>query len=388
MARKIVVVFLMLLLGACAHTTSTSENRTVTSKRGSKSIVKNQTKKQTKGGHKRRHAKIRNKTKPLFALSPLSQFPMRSSSTGANWLLLTPMRALASTGGSATAPPPEVLAPTTPEQNASTNVHIVDEAHVIFDFPVTYNLRVRKWVRYFQTVGRSSFRRWLERSTRHIPHIQASLAEAGLPTDIAYVAMIESGFSSGATSHANAMGMWQFIAATGSRYGLKIDWWIDERRDFEKATASAIGYMSDLFRQFGSWYLVAASYNMGENGVRRLIRRYNTNSFWQLADLGALPEETRNYVPKMLAAMLIAKAPALYGFRDLNFQLPFVFDTFDAPGGTDLIALARYLGVSEQSLLELNPELIRGFIPRDIKIHRIRIPKGSQNAVAQFLGGN
>lgn len=261
----------------------------------------------------------------------------------------------------------------------------VDEAHLIFDFPVTYNARVRKWIRYFQTTGRPSFRRWLERSTRYIPYIQTELKRAGLPTDIAYVAMIESGFSSSAVSHAHAMGMWQFIAPTGKRYGLDVEWWIDERRDFEKATQAAIGYMSDLFEQFGSWYLVAASYNMGEGGVRRLIKRHKTNSFWDLADRGALPEETRNYVPKMLAAMLIAKAPALYGFRDLNFQLPFAFEVFDAPGGTDLVALASHLGVSERSLTELNPELLKGFIPREVKSHRIRIPKGSRNAVAQFL---
>ncbi|MDZ4082501.1 MAG: transglycosylase SLT domain-containing protein [Bdellovibrionales bacterium] len=261
----------------------------------------------------------------------------------------------------------------------------VNEAHLIFDFPVTYNARVRKWIRYFQTTGRSSFRRWLERSTRYIPYIHSELKRAGLPTDIAYVAMIESGFSSSAVSHANAMGMWQFIAPTGERYGLNVDWWIDERRDYEKATKAAIGYMSDLFDQFGSWYLVAASYNMGEGGVRRLIKRHKTNSFWDLADRGALPEETRNYVPKMLAAMLIAKAPALYGFRDLEFHVPFAFEFYNAPGGTDLINLANHLGVSERSLTELNPELLKGFIPRDIKSHRIRIPKGSRSAVAMYL---
>lgn len=261
----------------------------------------------------------------------------------------------------------------------------LNEAHLIFDFPVTYNARVRKWIRYFQTTGRSSFRRWLERSTRYIPYIQSELKREGLPTDIAYVAMIESGFSSSAVSHANAMGMWQFIAPTGERYGLNVDWWIDERRDYEKATKAAIGYMADLFEQFGSWYLVAASYNMGEGGVRRLIKRHKTNSFWDLADRGALPEETRNYVPKMLAAMLIAKAPALYGFRDLEFHVPFAFEFYNAPGGTDLINLANHLGVSERSLTELNPELLKGFIPRDVKSHRIRIPKGSRSAVAMFL---
>lgn len=261
-----------------------------------------------------------------------------------------------------------------------------NEAHLIFDFPVTYNARVRKWIKYFQTTGRPSFRRWLERSSRFIPNIQDEMKKANLPLDLAYVAMIESGFSSSASSHANALGMWQFIAPTGSRYGLAIDWWIDERRDFEKSTKAAIAYMSDLFEQFGSWYLVAASYNMGENGVRRLIKRHKTNSFWDLADRGALPEETRNYLPKMLAAMLIAKAPALYGFRGLEFQVPYAYDTLDVPGGTDLINLANHLGVSERSLTELNPELLKAFVPREVKTHRIRIPKGSKIAVSQYVG--
>lgn len=260
-----------------------------------------------------------------------------------------------------------------------------NEAHLIFDFPVTYNSRVKKWIKYFQTAGRPSFRRWLERSSRYIPAIQGEMQKANMPLDLAYLAMIESGFSSSANSHANAMGMWQFIAPTGHRYGLAIDWWIDERRDFEKSTKAAIGYMSDLFEQFGSWYLVAASYNMGENGVRRLISRYKTNSFWDLADRGALPEETRDYLPKMLAAMLIAKAPALYGFRGLEFQVPYAYDSLEVPGGTDLINLANHLGVSERSLTELNPELLKAFVPREVKTHRIRIPKGSKIAVSQYV---
>lgn len=262
-----------------------------------------------------------------------------------------------------------------------------NEAHLIFDFPVTYNSRVRKWIKYFQTTGRPSFHRWLERSSRYIPRIQEEMKRANLPLDLAYVAMIESGFSSSASSHANALGMWQFIAPTGRRYGLSIDWWIDERRDFEKSTKAAISYMADLFEQFGSWYLVAASYNMGENGVRRLIKRHKTNSFWDLADRGALPEETRNYLPKMLAAMLIAKAPALYGFRGLEFQVPYAYDSLEVPGGTDLINLANYLGVSERALTELNPELLKAFIPREVKTHRIRIPKGSKIAVSLYVNG-
>lgn len=256
---------------------------------------------------------------------------------------------------------------------------------IIFDIPVTYNSRVSQWIQFFQTRGRRSFRIWLERSARFLPLLQYELTEAGLPQDLVYVAMIESGFSSHAHSHAGAMGMWQFIAPTGQRYGLKIDWWIDERRDFHKATRAAIRYMSDLYKQFNSWYLVAASYNMGENGVRRLIKKHGTNNFWELADRGALPNETTDYVPKIIAAILISKAPGLYGFRDLNYEMPLSFEYTTVPGGTDLINLASYLGVSEKYLQDLNPELLKGFVPRDVASHKIRVPKGAMMTVSQYI---
>lgn len=259
------------------------------------------------------------------------------------------------------------------------------ETPLIFDLPVTYNARVRTWIRYFQTEGRITFRNWLERSSRFLPVLQYELSRARLPQDLVYVPMIESGFSPNAASPAGAVGMWQFIPETGRRYGLRVDWWLDERKDFHKATQAAIRYMSDLYRQFGSWYLVTASYNMGENGVRRLVNRYQTRNFWELSERGALPQETSDYLPKIIAAMLIAKAPALYGFRDLNYQMPLSFESIMVPGGTDIVNLASYLGVSGKYLKELNPELIKGFIPRTVRSHKIRVPKGSMLAVGHFV---
>jgi membrane-bound lytic murein transglycosylase D len=270
-------------------------------------------------------------------------------------------------------------------EKSSMEFSSASETPLIFDIPVTYNARVSFWIHYFQTEGRSSFQRYLERSARFLPILQYELTRSGLPQDLVYVAMIESGFSPNASSHASAMGLWQFIEPTGRRYGLKIDWWIDERKDFLKSTRAAISYMTDLYRQFNSWYLVAASYNMGENGVRRLIQRHRTNNFWELADKGALPQETTNYVPKIIAATLISKAPALYGFRGLDYQMPLSFEYFNAPGGTDLVHLAQYLGVSEKYLKELNPELLHAMIPRHVGGHKIRIPKGSMTTVAQFV---
>lgn len=259
-----------------------------------------------------------------------------------------------------------------------------NETPFIFDIPVTYNARVSSWIRFFQSEGRKSFKTWLERSARYVPVIEDELTRAGLPQDLVYVAMIESGFRPDAVSHMGAMGMWQFISSTGQRYGLHIAWWLDERRDFAKSTHAAISYMKDLNEQFGSWYLVTASYNMGETGVRRLMKKYATNNFWELADRRALPRETTDYVPKIIAATLIAKAPALYGFRDLDYQVPLAFDMVRVPGGTDLVNLAGYLGVSSKYMMELNPELTRGFIPREVSGHQIRVPKGSTLMVSQF----
>lgn len=270
-------------------------------------------------------------------------------------------------------------------QSSKMQIAHASDSPVIFDIPVTYNERVSQWIKYFQTEGRKSFRLWLERSGRYLPFMQDELERAGLPLDLVYVAMIESGFRPDAVSHASAMGLWQFIASTGRRYGLGIDWWVDERRDFEKSTRAAIAYMKDLNEQFDSWYLVAASYNMGENGVRRLMKKHGTNNFWDLADKGALPRETTDYVPKILAALLISKAPALYGFRDLNYHMPLSYDTVRVPGGTDLVNLADYLGVSEKHLQELNPELLKGFIPRDVRGHNIRVPKGATMLVSQYI---
>ncbi|MGE4133422.1 MAG: lytic transglycosylase domain-containing protein [Bdellovibrionales bacterium] len=254
-----------------------------------------------------------------------------------------------------------------------------------FDIPVTYNTKVKWWINYFQTSGRKWFRTWLERSSAYLPNMKKVLSERGLPQDLAYVAMIESGFSPHATSTASAVGYWQFITPTANRYGLRTTWWLDERRDFTKSTAAASRYLGDLFKQFSSWYLTAAAYNMGEGRTQRLVKRYGTKNYWILSKKADFPDETRQYIPKLLGAMLIAKAPNLYGFRDLNPKAPYSFDYFRVPGGTDLHNLAGYLGIQPAQLTRLNPELVKGFVPSSIKSHKIRVPKGLTGKVAQFI---
>lgn len=251
----------------------------------------------------------------------------------------------------------------------------------IFDLPVTYNYQVSRWIEYFQGPGRRWFQVWLERSGRYLPYLQKKLSAAGLPTDLVYMVMIESGFDPRARSRSGAVGPWQFIESTGKRYGLRIDSWVDERMDIEKSTQAAILYLKDLYQEFGDWHLVAASYNMGENGLRRLIQKYKSRNFWLLAKAGVLPHETRDYVPKILASMLISKAPTLYGFSVNPHQAPLKFEKIPVKRGWSLKELAQYLKVTEACLKELNPHLLREQVPQHESHLWIKVPPGSR----QFL---
>ncbi len=185
-----------------------------------------------------------------------------------------------------------------------------------FDFPVSVNDRVTHWVKYFTGKGRRHFVRYLERSEYFIPYIQPILKENDVPMDLVYLAMIESGFNNHARSRAAAVGPWQFIRGTGKRFGLKVNWWVDERRDIAKSTAAAVLYLKRLYQIYGSWELAAASYNAGEAKIARAIRRYGTKNFWSLSRHRYLKSETRNYVPKIMAAALISKNRTQFGFPE------------------------------------------------------------------------
>jgi membrane-bound lytic murein transglycosylase D len=254
-----------------------------------------------------------------------------------------------------------------------------------FDIPVTYNKAVGRWIRYFQTSGSKWFKKRLERSFRYLPLMKMTLKKRGLPQDLAYLSMIESGFSPHAVSSAEAVGYWQFIRPTGERYGLNIDWWVDERKDVAKSTYAASRYLADLYKIFGSWYLTASGYNMGETRLKRLIRKHGTRDFWVLSSKSDFPKETRDYIPKLIAAVLISKAPQLYGFRDIKPWSPKNFEYFAAPGGTDLVSMANELGIKKSWLLYLNPSLKHGFIPKQVDQYKIRIPRGYAARVSNFV---
>jgi membrane-bound lytic murein transglycosylase D len=254
---------------------------------------------------------------------------------------------------------------------------------VSFDIPIVLNERVAYFLDYFQTVARERFGIWLSRSTKYIPRMQEILRQQGLPEDLVYLALIESGFNPRAVSRSAAVGPWQFISATGSRYGLKQDRWVDERRDPEKATFAAAAYLTDLYREFGSWYLAAAAYNCGEGRIRRAIRDHNTVDYWEICDQQAIARETRDYVPQMIAAILIAKEPSKYGFADVCYETPPEWETAALERPTDLRLVAELCGSELQQVKDLNPELRLNWTPPvGGASYRLRVPRGSRE---QFL---
>ncbi|MFK8139144.1 MAG: LysM peptidoglycan-binding domain-containing protein [Bdellovibrionales bacterium] len=245
------------------------------------------------------------------------------------------------------------------------------------EIPHEINASVQKWVDYFQGRGHRHMRRYLGRSSRYLPLMKQILREEGLPEDLVYVALIESGFRSSAVSHANAVGYWQFIRGTGSRYGLRINAVLDERQDFVLATRAAAKYLKSLHLLFDDWYLAIASYNVGENRVKRMVMRYHTRSFWDLARMRKLPRETRNYVPKFLAARMIGKNPEKYGFTDVDYQPELQFETLEYSKPINIRKLATHANISLTELKSLNPALKTDYAPldRDGKL-RVKVPAG------------
>jgi membrane-bound lytic murein transglycosylase D len=202
------------------------------------------------------------------------------------------------------------------------------------------------------------------------------LKENGLPEDLVYMALIESGFNPYAYSRRKASGPWQFIYLTGKKYGLKVNWWVDERRDPEKSTIAAAKYLKDLYDLFECWYLAAAGYNAGEGKIMNAVKRYRTEDFWELTKYRYLKRETKDYVPQMIAAALIAKDPEKYGFAGIEYQEPFRYEKVKVPAVTDLRLIAKACEVSVEEVKDLNPELLRWCTPPDCQEYELRIPFG------------
>jgi membrane-bound lytic murein transglycosylase D len=254
-------------------------------------------------------------------------------------------------------------------------------------FPLVYNEMVDMWIRYFTSKrGYPVMHKWLTRSTRYIPMMKQVLREQGLPEDLIYLSMIESGFNPKAKSKAKAVGPWQFIKGTGQRYGLKVDYWLDERRDYRKSTFAAAQYLKELHQIFGSWYLAAAGYNAGEGKVLLAVRRDRSRNFWELSRKKKnFRAETRNYVPKIIAAALISKNPEKYGFKDIPFEQPLSWSEVKVPSGVDIKTVSRVLEADEEYLTLLNSELRRGITPPGENGYNLRVPPEKKEALVASL---
>jgi len=244
------------------------------------------------------------------------------------------------------------------------------ESTVPFDL---HKPEVESSVTAFQTHLRGFFGRAMGRGAKYVPTMADMLAREGLPAELAYLPLIESGYRPHAVSPAGAAGPWQFIPETGRRYGLRIDSMVDERRDPIKSTQAAAQYLKELHQMFGDWELSLAAYNSGEHRVARIIAGTEADDFWDMRERGYLPSETSEYVPRFLAAVRIATAPESYGF-DLPEHVPFHFETVHVDRQVSLRTAAGLCGVSAAELAELNPALRRGITPSGYALH---VPAGA-----------
>jgi membrane-bound lytic murein transglycosylase D len=259
---------------------------------------------------------------------------------------------------------------------------------VRWDLPIVRNESVQRFVDLFHKQQTDRMALYLKRSGRYEGMIRSKLRERGMPEDLLYLSMIESGFNPNAKSRAEAVGLWQFMAPTARDYGLRVDSYVDERRDPERSTDAALRYLQDLYNQFGSWNLAAAAYNTGGGRVARIMKeetgtvRGQESDFWRIR--GRLPSDTREYIPLMFAAALIGKEPHKYGLEDVERLLPIAVERVEVPASTSLEVVARAIGIEADQLRELNPHLLRGVTPPG-DAFPVRIPEGRSDLLNRQL---
>jgi membrane-bound lytic murein transglycosylase D len=252
--------------------------------------------------------------------------------------------------------------------------------------PVRWDARVIDYLLFFKNErrGRDLAGAWLKRVDRYGPMIRRVMSEHSLPEDMQFVAMIESGYDPLARSQADARGMWQFVKQPAQFYGLRVDHWVDERLDPERATHAAALYMRDLYDRFGSWELAFAAYNMGYGGLLRAIRKYNSNDYWTLSHFeAAVPFETSLYVAKITAMAIVANNPERFGFANLAREANVALSKVNVAAGTGLRAVASAAGIDAEQLKALNPHLLRGRVPPGEPAVRVYVPRDSYDAFAK-----
>jgi soluble lytic murein transglycosylase-like protein/LysM repeat protein len=238
------------------------------------------------------------------------------------------------------------------------------------------NPKVRHFIKYYSVTAKHSFAELLARSGRYMPMIAAVLTKEGLPKELGYLALLESQFILDATSRNGAAGLWQFIASTARRYGLRIDPWLDERRDPVKSTRAAAAYLKDLHDYYGRWFLATAAYNAGPGNVDKALRQSQAKDFWSIKAKAALSEETRNFVPKFIAIALIASDPQKYGFDDISYLPPLDYEEVEVVAPIKVDALAELAGTDVPTVKQLNPALLRNATPDGEPRFRVNLPVG------------
>jgi membrane-bound lytic murein transglycosylase D len=277
--------------------------------------------------------------------------------------------------------------PAPPADEATKATVAADLQTTAHDIPIPQDPKVISYVEVFQTRLRDYIQDSLQRGARYMPMIQDVFRAEGLPLDLAYIPIIESSFKTNALSKANAKGPWQFMKATAQEHGLKTNWFIDERSDPEKATQAAAQYLKTLSRMFdGDWNLVLAAYNGGPGRVQRAMQRSGRSDFWALAAAGPkyLPRETREYVPMILAAMIIARNPLQYGFEATTAE-PIAYDKVAIPKAIDLRRVAEWVGTTVDEIQTLNPELRRGTTPVKYPDYEVKVPVGTADRLTARL---
>jgi membrane-bound lytic murein transglycosylase D len=277
---------------------------------------------------------------------------------------------------------------TTPPTERTTEAVAADLETITHDVPIPVNAKVLRYVEAFQGRLRDFLTEGLSRGAQYLPMIQSVFRAEGLPLDLAYVPLIESAFKPTALSRAKARGVWQFMRGTALENGLQADWYIDERADPQKATVAAAKYLKMLYGMFGDWHLAMASYNGGPGRVQRALSRSRKDDFWAVsANTRYLPRETREYVPMILAAIVIAKNPSQYGFEVLPMVAP-ATEPVLVPQAVDLRRIAEWAGVAVDDIQRLNPELRRWMTPIRAGEYAVNVPAGTAARVQEGLSAS
>jgi membrane-bound lytic murein transglycosylase D len=277
----------------------------------------------------------------------------------------------------------EEVGPLSPEDLRTERAQVQGaEMGAVFDFPIDLNDKVLAWVHQFTTEKRGFMERTLSRASAYLPMVRQIFAEEHIPADLAYLAVIESGYINSAHSYAKAVGMWQFMRATGRIYGLGGNAWVEERRDPVKSTRAAARYLRKLYEISGDWYLALAGYNAGPLTTERASLNLGTHNFWDMYRSRWLRNQTKNYVPELCAAILVGRFPERYGLK-IDQLPPYAYETVEVDRMTSLAVLARFADSDVDALKELNPELLRATTPPGH--YTLRVPPGQSGVTARAL---